>query len=179
MLIRLPPTSSTHHDFCLYLTLLPTGLNVLGYQSHLVQRRHPACGHQRSSHLSPVLTFDFLSRSKRSTITIRQPMVEFYLLTFSRFQLRKTEEKVLLLKRIELMTSVVVVMRGYPQDNSGDEGQTHQPPPPTSIILRSHFPFVSHLWSDCSWTTMHLIEGTYMFLVGILGENPCILPEYV
>ena len=35
----------------------------------------------------------FLSRSKFSTLTTRQPMVEFYLLTFPRFPLRKKEHK--------------------------------------------------------------------------------------
>ena len=33
------------------------GLNVLGYESHLLQRCHPvnACGHEGPSHLSPIL----------------------------------------------------------------------------------------------------------------------------
>ena len=35
----------------------------------------------------------FLSRSKFSTLTTRQPMVEFYLITFPRFPLRKKEHK--------------------------------------------------------------------------------------
>ena len=35
----------------------------------------------------------FLSRCKFSTLTTRQPMVEFYLLTFRRFPLRKKEHK--------------------------------------------------------------------------------------
>ena len=35
----------------------------------------------------------FLSRCKFSTLTTRQPMVEFYLLTFPRFPLRKEEHK--------------------------------------------------------------------------------------
>ena len=38
------------------------------------------------------LTF-FLSRCKFSTLTTRQPMVEFYLLTYPRFPLRKKEHK--------------------------------------------------------------------------------------
>ena len=37
--------------------------------------------------------YDFLSRCKFSTFTTRQPMVEFYLLTFPRFPLRKKEHK--------------------------------------------------------------------------------------
>ena len=51
---------------------------------------HPACAHKGSSHLSPV---HFLSRCKFITLTTRQPMVEFYLLTFPRFPLRKKEHK--------------------------------------------------------------------------------------
>ena len=35
----------------------------------------------------------FLSRCKFSTLTTRQPMAEFYLLTFPRFPLRKKEHK--------------------------------------------------------------------------------------
>ena len=55
---------------------------------------HPACGHKGSSHLSPVHALQFfLSRCKFSTLTTRQPMVEFYLLTFPRFPLRKKEHK--------------------------------------------------------------------------------------
>ena len=42
----------------LLIVLRPMGLSVLGYQSHLLQRCHPvtvnACGHEGSSHLSPV-----------------------------------------------------------------------------------------------------------------------------
>ena len=47
---------------------------------------HPACGHKGSSHLCPVHAI-VLSRPKFSTLTTRQPMVEFYLLTFPRFPL--------------------------------------------------------------------------------------------
>ena len=37
-------------------SLWPMGLSVLGYESHLLlQRCHPACGHEGSSNLSPVL----------------------------------------------------------------------------------------------------------------------------
>ena len=53
---------------------------------------YPACGHKGSSHLSPVHALQFLSRCKLSTLlTTRQPMVEFYVLTFPRFPLRKKE----------------------------------------------------------------------------------------
>ena len=44
--------------------------------------------------ISPRFTpYDFLSRCKFSNLTTRQPMVEFYLLTFPRFPLRKKEPK--------------------------------------------------------------------------------------
>ena len=43
---------------------------------------------------SPRFTpYNFLSRCKFSTLTTRQPMVDFYLLTFPRFPLRKKEHK--------------------------------------------------------------------------------------
>ena len=44
--------------------------------------------------ISPRFTpYDFLLRCKFSTLATRQPMVEFYLLTFPRFPLRKKEHK--------------------------------------------------------------------------------------
>ena len=44
--------------------------------------------------ISPRFTpYDFLSRCKFSTLTTRQPMVEFYLFTFPRLPLRKKEHK--------------------------------------------------------------------------------------
>ena len=44
--------------------------------------------------ISPRFTpYNFLSRCKFSTLTTRQPVVEFYLLTFPRFPLRKKEHK--------------------------------------------------------------------------------------
>ena len=44
--------------------------------------------------ISPPFTpYNFLSRCNISTLTTRQPMVEFYLLTFPRFPLRKKEHK--------------------------------------------------------------------------------------
>ena len=52
------------------------GLNMLGFLSHLLQCCHPACGHEGSSHLFPVLPYEFLSPCKLSTLTPRQIMVE-------------------------------------------------------------------------------------------------------
>ena len=55
----------------------------------------PSClWSQRIFHLSPVHALQFfLSRCKFSSLTTRQPLVEFYLLTFPRFPLRKKEHK--------------------------------------------------------------------------------------
>ena len=57
--------------------------------------------------ISPRFTpYNFLSRCKVSILTTRQPMVEFYLLTFPRYPLRKKEHKPTLV-RIELTTSAL------------------------------------------------------------------------
>ena len=65
----------------------------------------------------------FLSRCKFSTLTTRQPMVEFYLLTFPRFPLRKKEHKSYFGKNRthDFRTSRCAV---YLLDHSGDEGTT-------------------------------------------------------
>ena len=61
-----------------------------------------------------------LSRCKFSTLTTRQPMVEFYLLAFPRFPLRKKEHKSYKGKNRthDFRTSRCA---GYPLDHSGDE----------------------------------------------------------
>ena len=82
---------------------------------------HPACGHTKDLPISPRCTpYDFFSRCKFSTLTTRQPMVEFYLLTFPRFPLRKKEHKSYFGKnRIhDFHTSRCA---GYLLDHSGDE----------------------------------------------------------
>ena len=44
--------------------------------------------------ISPLFTpYDFLSRCKFSTQLVSQPIIEFYLLTFPRFPLRKKEHE--------------------------------------------------------------------------------------
>ena len=54
--------------------------------------------------ISPRFTpYDFFSRCKFSTLTTRQPLVEFYLLTFPRSPLQKNTNPTLV--RIELTTS--------------------------------------------------------------------------
>ena len=72
--------------------------------------------------ISPRFTpYDFLSRCKFSTLTTRQLMVEFYLLTFPRFLLRKKEHKYYFSKNRthDFRTSRYA---GYLLDHSGDEG---------------------------------------------------------
>ena len=62
----------------------------------------------------------FLSRCKFSTLTTRQPIVEFYLLTFPRFPLREKEHKSYFGKNRthDFRTSRCA---GYLLDHSGDE----------------------------------------------------------
>ena len=64
--------------------------------------------------------YDFLSRCKLGTLTTRQPMVGFYLITFPRFPLRKKEHKSYFGKNRthDLRTSRCA---GYLLDHSGDE----------------------------------------------------------
>ena len=81
--------------------------------------------------ISPRFTpYNFLSRCKFSTLTTRQPMVEFYLLTFPRFPLRKKEHKSYLGKNRthDFRTSRCAA---YLLDHSGDE--LHSPLPATNV----------------------------------------------
>ena len=71
--------------------------------------------------ISPQFTpYDFLSRYNFSTLTTRQPMFEFYLLTFPRFPLRKKEHKSYFGKNrtYDFRTSRCA---GYLLDHSDDE----------------------------------------------------------
>ena len=66
---------------------------------------------------------EFLSRRKFSTLTTRQPMVEFYLTQFSRFPLQKKQEtiQIIVFTTIELTTSALVGVYGYLLHHSGDD----------------------------------------------------------
>ena len=78
--------------------------------------------------ISPRFTpYNFLSRCKFSTLTTRQPMVEFYLLTFPRFPLRKKEHKSYFGKNRthDFRTSRCAA---YLLDHSGDERRRGQMP---------------------------------------------------
>ena len=84
-------SSDVLHGITTFFSFLFSFISLIADGPH---HYHPACGHKGSSHLSPVHALQFfLSRCKFSTLTTRQPMVEFYLLTFPRFPLRKKEHK--------------------------------------------------------------------------------------
>ena len=68
------------------------------------------------------MPYIFLSRCKFSTLTARQPMVEFYLLTFPRFPLRKKEHKFYFGKNRTHDFRTTSRCAGYLLDHSGDEG---------------------------------------------------------
>ena len=66
--------------------------------------------------------YDFLSRCKFSTLTTRQPpIVEFYLLTFPRFPLRKKEHKSYFFGKNRFHDFRTSRCAGYLLDHSGDE----------------------------------------------------------
>ena len=76
--------------------------------------------------ISPRFTpYDFLSRCKFSNLTTRQPMVEFYLLTFPRFPLRKKEHK-FYVGRNQTHDFRTSRCAGYLLDHSGDEENSRQ-----------------------------------------------------
>ena len=56
------PSSLQQHMGFIYMLFVSRlrpmikGLNVLGYQSHVLQRCHPTCGHEASSHLTTSAT---------------------------------------------------------------------------------------------------------------------------
>ena len=75
----------------------------------------------KDSLISPRFTpYDFLSRCKFSNLITHRPMVEFYLLTFPRFPLRKKQHKSYFGKNRthDFRTSRCA---GYLLDHSGDE----------------------------------------------------------
>ena len=87
--------------------------------------------------ISPRFTpYDFLSRCKFSTLTTRQPMVEFYLLTFPRFPLRKKEHMSYFGKNRthDFRTSRCA---GYLLDHSGDELSNANPARGQKEVRRS------------------------------------------
>ena len=73
------------------ISLMADGPNVLGVTNPTYATLPSCLGQWRIFPSPPVLAFRFFSRCKFSTLTTRQPMVEFDLLTFSCFPLGKTE----------------------------------------------------------------------------------------
>ena len=84
---RVKCRGETHRD-----TVPNTLIISIAVQGHLIITILPVG--TKDLPISPRFTpYHFLSRCKFSTLTTRQPMVEFYLLTFPRFPLRKKEHK--------------------------------------------------------------------------------------
>ena len=123
--------------------------------------------------ISPRFTpYDFLSRCKFSTLTTRQPMVEFYLLTFPRFPLRKKHKSYFGKNRThDFRTSRCA---GYLLDHSGDDYlyQSH----PTYLYIFSRRPYVVFvcnvsLFSICSSRQEPPPPPKYYLgLISILGD---------
>ena len=123
--------------------------------------------------ISPRFTpYNFLSRCKFSTLTTRQAMVEFYLLTFPRFPLRKKEHKSYFGKNRthDFRTSRCAA---YLLDHSGDERnyycinrnvrrdafQGNSPPPHThthTFLLTTRLQCIKQRWK---YLSQHTIEA--------------------
>ena len=76
--------------------------------------------------ISPRFTpYDFLSRCKFCNLTTRQPMAEFYLLTFPRFPLRKRKHKSYFGKSNSRLVPHQQVVSRLPTRPLGRRVQTH------------------------------------------------------
>ena len=127
--------------FILFLTSLIIS-NADGPQHPVRASSLPSCLWSRRTYLpiSPrFMPYDFISRCKFSILTTRQPMVEFYLLTFPRFPLQKKEHKSYFGKNRthDFCTSRCA---GYLLDQSGDERALRVLQTKTFVLrLRLHF----------------------------------------
>ena len=101
----------------------------------------------------------FLSRCKFSTLTTRQPTVEFYLLTFPRFPLRTKEHKSYFGKNRthDFRTSRCAA---YLLDHSGDERQRYK----TANGFRTRRNYY-YIW------TITLLELKYIITSGRVWSN--------
>ena len=127
--------------------------------------------------ISPRFTpYNFLSRCKFSTLTTRQPMVEFYLLTFPRFPLRKKEHKSYFGKNRtqDFRTSRCAA---YLLDHSGDEKKKRRKKSGHVILVQ---------WTCAIHTvSSHRIHYITDFIFSILVRVPsgcemaCSKPEVV
>ena len=118
--------------------------------------------------ISPRFTpYTFLSRCKFSTLTTRQPMVEFYLLTFPRFPLRKKEHKSYSV-RIELTTSALAGMQVNYQTTRATKG-IHEVYDPTTQGYRPGG-FVGHV-ARCQESRLGVKDCSSLFLAIPFGRT--------
>ena len=108
--------------------LRPMDLNVLGYQSNLLKRCHPACGHETSSHLSPVLPSRIcfamqVQHSYHSSTNDKILVTHVLMLSVT----EKKRAQTLVFTRIELTTSALLIadVRGCLLEHSSDECQMY------------------------------------------------------
>ena len=101
-------------------------LNVV--LDNLSQRCYPVCGHEGSSHISPVLALRMciaVQEQYNSTLTTRQSIAEFYFVAHSHgFRYGISQNKNPDLFRIKLTTSALLILGIYarlPLDHSGDK----------------------------------------------------------
>ena len=92
--------------------------------------------------ISPRFTrYDFLSRCKFSTLTTRQPMVEFYLLTFPRFPLRKNTNPTLVRRQENIRGTSAKLQREHKNEkqdkNDKKRGEKTQKTLPFKYTLGS------------------------------------------
>ena len=87
---------------CLYLINDPWTSTCVGYQSHLLQRCHPACGDEGSSHVSPVLGLRFFA-----AMQVQHPYKSSTDGTFTHYT-TETRIQILVFTRIELATSAII-----------------------------------------------------------------------
>ena len=112
------------------------------------------------------LTF-FLSRCKFSTLTTHQPMVEFYLLTFPRFPLRKKEHKSYFGKNRthDFRTSRCAA---YLLDHSGDDQWGTRLKPCSGFVFIAFVMYITTTMCDgvlhCLWFVFNV------FLVSLHGD---------
>ena len=118
----------------------------------------------------------FLSRCKFSTLTTRQPMVEFYLLTFPRFPLREKEHKSYFGKnRTHDFHTINSRCAGYLLDHSGNDTSCN---PPYGIPEDPKMSQTPRLDSELS---CHMSPGPllYGFFSSLHAERDCIIVLWV
>ena len=121
--------------------------------------------------ISPRFTpYIFLSRCKFSTLTTRQPMVEYYLLTFPRFPLRKKDHKPYFGKNRthDFRTSRCA---GYLLDHSGDILPVGNPFKYHVVALYLFIAFVMYITTTMCDGVLHCLWFVFnVFLVSLHGD---------